>query len=95
MTQVVDQKQLADLTELNMTTNKYFEDLEEMFATQGWKQFIKDTKEVYDSLSYDSCSTLEAFFLTKGRRQQLERVLAFETSIGHAKTMAQDLEIDD
>jgi hypothetical protein len=52
-----------------------------MFRTQGWKQFIEDMSEVYDSFYIEDIKDELELYKIKGERKVLNQIINFENSI--------------
>lgn len=67
---------------MDKDTEQYFERYFDLFATDGWKQFIEDMKENKESLS-DILSIKDAneFFHRKGQINVLSLILNFQDAI--------------
>lgn len=63
--------------ELQEQYDNYFE----MFRTQGWKQFIEDMSEVYDSFYIEDIKDELELYKIKGERKVLNQIINFENSI--------------
>lgn len=66
-------------------TDNYYLNYDRLFEQEGWKQFLQEMQQVYDSYSYDSCKDYETFLKVKSAREQLARVLNFEAAMSLAK----------
>ncbi len=63
---------------------KYYEDLLDLFQTDGWKAFIQDYKESMDVLVQNSsadCDTNDKWQFRRGELSQLHNVVNFEDYI--------------
>ena len=80
------------LTQLGvlMSLDKYFEVYRDLFIHPGWKQFIEETQESYDSIDLDSAKDYEAFLIARTIRRQLKAVLAFEEGIKNHEARYED-----
>lgn len=61
--------------------DKYYDNYLALFDSDGWKQFIEEMQDIYESYDYDACATFENFCRVQSARKQLERVLKFENYI--------------
>ena len=61
-----------------MLPDNYFETYRELFINPGWKLFLEDVKDTYDSLSLDDCKDYESFLVVKTRRAELRKLLDLE-----------------
>lgn len=73
-----------------MTLDKYFEVYRDLFIHPGWKQFIEETQESYDSIDLDSAKDYEAFLIARTIRRQLKAILAFEEGIKNHEARYED-----
>ena len=71
----------------------YYDSLRSMFSSEGWKYFIEDYKESYDSLkniSHMDCPTNDLWQVRRGQIQQLENIINFEEFILKADEQRQE-----
>ncbi len=61
--------------------DKYYEAYFDIFVQPGWKQFISELKEIFDSYRIEDISDNDQLNLVKGERQILQRILNFENGI--------------
>lgn len=61
-----------------MLPDNYFETYRELFVNPGWKLFLEDVKDTYDSLVLDDCKDYETFLVVKTRRAELKKLLDLE-----------------
>lgn len=62
----------------------YYERYFDTFSTSGWKQFIEDITEIYDSYRIEDLQTDRQLAFVQGERRILDRIIGFETSIRNA-----------
>ena len=60
---------------------KYYEAYFDIFVQQGWKQFITELQEIFDSYRIEDINDSDQLHLIKGERQVLQRILNFENGI--------------
>mgnify|MGYP000666364715 CR=1 FL=1 len=60
---------------------KYYDNYFDLFASDGWKQFIEDITEIYHSYNVDHCNSADDLFKAKGERAVLSRILGFSNGI--------------
>jgi hypothetical protein len=60
---------------------KYYENFFDLFATEGWKQFVEDLQIAFDSYNIESLETLEELHKAKGERAMLSRMLSFQLGV--------------
>lgn len=65
----------------------YFDAMESLFATQGWRLHLDDLKGNMEALknSILGLSTIEQFYIAKGRFQVLNELLSFEDFLNKTK----------
>jgi len=69
---------------LDQETQKYYDDYFTLFASDGWKEFIKEMQEVHDSYRIENIKDESELNRIKGERDILFRILRFEDAIkGH------------
>ena len=70
----------------------YYENLLDLFATQGWKQYIEDisdNKEILEDIT--TINDEKQFWFRRGQLEAIQRVLAYESTI---KNSYEDFERD-
>lgn len=55
-----------------------------MFITDGWKQFIEDMEDIYDTYRIEDITDEQQLNRIKGERSILWRIINMEQSIHHA-----------
>ena len=63
---------------------KQYENFFSMFITDGWKQFIEDMEEIYDTYRIEDITDEQQLNRIKGERSILWRIINMEQSIHHA-----------
>lgn len=63
---------------------KYYETYFDVFAKEGWKQFIEEVQEIHDSYRIEDIKDERNLAYVKGERDALRRVLRFEHGMKHA-----------
>lgn len=66
---------------MNPELQEQYDNYFEMFRTQGWKQFIEDMSEVYDSFYIEDIKDELELYRIKGERKVLNQIINFENSI--------------
>jgi hypothetical protein len=66
---------------LDPQLQKEYENYFDMFATQGWKQFVEDMNDIYSSYRIEDIKTEQNLAYVKGERQMLHQVLNFEAAM--------------
>lgn len=74
--------------------NTYFDNYLDLFQHPGWKQFVAENKDVFDSLSYDGCKELADFITIREARNSLSRVIHFEDYITMSLKQLEDQDND-
>jgi len=70
----------------------YYENLLDLFATQGWKQYIEDisdNKEILEDIT--TINDEKQFWYRRGQLEAIHRILAYESTI---KNSYEDFERD-
>ena len=75
-------------------SNTYFDNYLDLFQHPGWKQFVAENKDVFDSLSYDGCKELADFITIREARNSLNRVIHFEDYITMSLKQLEDQDND-
>jgi hypothetical protein len=72
----------------------YFDEMEKMFNTQGWKLFIDDLKGNQEAIKESILSQvdMEKFFTCKGRYQTLHDVINLRNFLETARKSLEDQE---
>ncbi len=66
---------------MDSDTQKYYETYFSLFATDGWKEFIKEMQEAHDGYRIEHIKDENQLSRVKGERAMLFRVLRFESAI--------------
>lgn len=66
---------------MDQETQKYYENYFDLFASEGWKEFIKEMSDVHDGYRIEHIKNEEELNRIKGERATLFRVLRFEDAI--------------
>lgn len=74
--------------------DKYYEAYFDIFVKPGWKQFITDVKEIFDSYRIEDIKDNDQLNMVKGERQILQRILNFENGIRIHYESIEELEND-
>lgn len=70
---------------------KQYENFFSMFITDGWKQFIEDMEDIYDTYKIEDIKDEQQLNRVKGERSILWRIINMEQSIRYAyDNMAED-----
>lgn len=70
---------------------KQYENFFSMFITDGWKQFIEDMEDIYDTYKIEDIKDEQQLNRIKGERSILWRIINMEQSIRYAyDNMAED-----
>ena len=60
---------------------KYYDNYFDLFASDGWKEFIKEMREVHENYRIEHIKDETELNRVKGERATLFRVLRFEDAI--------------
>lgn len=60
---------------------KQYDNYFDLFANEGWKQFIEDMQSIYDGYRIENIKDEQALAYIKGERRILNQVLRFEKAI--------------
>lgn len=63
---------------------KQYENFFSMFITDGWKQFIEDMEDIYDTYKIEDIKDEQQLNRVKGERSILWRIINMEQSIRYA-----------
>lgn len=66
---------------MDQETQKYYDNYFDLFATEGWKEFIKEMREVHENYRIEQIKDETELNRVKGERATLFRVLRFEDAI--------------
>ncbi len=72
----------------------YYETYFDLFSSEGWKQFVGDNLETYNSFSIEQIKDSEHLWFVKGQRSVLDNIVKFETMIRSAYDAIQE-QVDD
>ena len=61
--------------------NKYYDNYFDLFATDGWKQFIEEINDILDKHRIEDIKNEQHLAFIKGERDALFRVRRFEQGI--------------
>lgn len=75
---------------MDSTETKYYENLVDMFLTEGWKQYIEEVQVRLDMISIDNIGSLEALYKAKGEKDVLTSILGFEGMVRQALELADE-----
>jgi hypothetical protein len=76
---------------LDSDLEKQYENFFSMFITDGWKQFIEDMEDIYDTYKIEDIKDEQQLNRVKGERSILWRIINMEQSIRYAyDNMAED-----
>jgi hypothetical protein len=65
---------------------KYYEHYADLFATQGWKQFIEDMVSNFEGLNQvQNIKDSDSLFYTKGQLDTLARIVNFQAFIEQSR----------
>ena len=67
---------------LDKATNDYYDALFDMFASNGWKEFIADMEFALDALdNIEAVDNEKQLFITQGQIKVLRSVVNFQSAI--------------
>ena len=66
---------------MTLEEEKYYDNYFDVFASDGWKQYISEISEILDSHRIEDIKDEQALQFLKGERSALHRVLGFELGI--------------
>jgi len=69
---------------LSPEEQKYYENYFDLFLTDGWKQFVQESKDILDSHSIDDLKNEKDLSQLQGQRVVLLNIIRFETGIQNA-----------
>ena len=69
---------------MDSNLEKQYENFFSMFITDGWKQFIEDMEDIYDTYRIEDITDEQQLNRIKGERSVLWRIINMEQSIHHA-----------
>jgi len=73
-----------------MDDQKFFDDARTMFMSDGWSNFVAELELWADGITFDSCTSSDQFWESKGALKALRRVLAYEDMVKQAEQEADD-----
>lgn len=66
---------------MDQETQKYYDNYFDLFASEGWKEFITEMREVHENYRIEQIKDETELNRVKGERATLFRVLRFEDAI--------------
>ena len=72
--------------------NKYYDNYFDLFASDGWKQFIEEIQEILDKYRIEDIKNEQHLAFVKGERDALFRLRRFEGGIRRAYDVLQENE---
>jgi hypothetical protein len=64
-----------------MITEKYWDNYFDLFASPGWRQFVEESTENYNSIYLERCKDWNDFLTNKTEKLMLEKIIKFEELI--------------
>ena len=74
---------------------QYYENFFDLFATAGWKRFVKDAEEAKDGFLIENINSDKTLFHTQGQLEVLSNVVTFEEKIRYQFDHIKAEEIED
>lgn len=77
---------------LTLEQNQYFDTMDEMFMSPGWKMFIEDVEGFHEAMEgqFDSVKDLRELGLAQGRKMTFQQILNYQSVVEGAKKSLQD-----
>ncbi|MEK9694432.1 MAG: hypothetical protein VW270_01630 [Candidatus Poseidoniales archaeon] len=75
---------------MEQNLEQQYEDFFSMFSTNGWKQFIEDMEDIYDTYRIEDIKDEQQLNFVKGERSILWRIMTLEESMKNAYDMLQE-----
>lgn len=69
---------------------QYYETYFDLFASEGWKQFVGENQETYNSFEIEQIKDNEQLAFVKGQRSVLQNITTFEMQIRSAYDYIQE-----
>lgn len=60
---------------------KYYDNYLDLFMTEGWKQYIEDTKEVLDHLDLSRAKDWDSFLILRTEIEVRDNIIGFEEEL--------------
>jgi hypothetical protein len=77
------------MVETKMTDQEYFDAMDDLFASDGWKLLIGELEEnAYNINSVEAAKDVNDLFFRKGQLNSLSFILNLESTIDHSKKEA-------
>jgi hypothetical protein len=64
-----------------MPIDKYYETYRELFVNVGWKQYVEEAQESFNTINLETAKDWDSFLVLKTRKQMLESIIRFEELI--------------
>ena len=71
---------------------KYYDLYFGLFSTDGWKQFVEETKDILNSYRIEDIRDEKQLAYVKGERSSLLRIVNFEGGINNSYNMIKERE---
>lgn len=78
------------MAELTAEQRRYFDDYDEMFATNGWKQLLEEANVQLDNLRNECLVTPEKAVALAGEGRMLTYLLNLEQTLDNQRRMLQE-----
>ena len=80
---------LKGMAVTEMTDQEYFDAMDDLFASDGWKLLISELEEnAYNINSVEAAKDVNDLFFRKGQLNSLSFILNLESTIDHSKKEA-------
>ena len=79
---------------MDQETQKYYETYFELFASDGWKQFIEEITDIHDGYRIEHIKDEKDLSRIKGERAMLFRMMQFEYRIKASYDLIQEKSSD-
>jgi hypothetical protein len=67
---------------MELSDQKWYEDQFDLFATQGWKDFVRQAEDIFESMNeVEGISTPEQLYRAKGVLENLRWITSWEESV--------------
>lgn len=77
---------------MTLEEEKYYEHYFDVFATDGWKQFVEEIQSILDGHRIEDIKGEAQLAYTKGERAAFYKVVHFEPAIRNAYDMIRERE---
>lgn len=69
---------------------KFFDEARELFLQPGWATFVSELEVMAANITFDSCSTSDEFWASKGALNAVRQIMAYEAMVKQGEEEAEE-----